>query len=180
MEVLTSAPEDDSPKRAFIYIRVSTKQQAVRDGNPEGYSLPTQRDACTRKAEQLGAVVVDEYVDKDTGTAVDKRPDIQRMLARIQLDQDVDFVIVYKLDRWARSQREDLQANFTLELAHCRLVSCSEPIDGTAAGMLLHGMLASVNEYHSRNMSDEIKRKTLIKIKEGGTHGCARIGYKNV
>ena len=33
-------------KRAVIYIRVSTKMQAQRDGNAEGYSLPTQRTAC--------------------------------------------------------------------------------------------------------------------------------------
>jgi site-specific DNA recombinase len=85
-----------------------------------------------------------------------------------------------KLDRWARSQREDLVADFVLELAQCSLVSCSEPIDRTAAGRLLHGMLASVNEYQSRNMSDEIKRKRLIKIQDGGTPGPARLGYKNV
>jgi site-specific DNA recombinase len=167
-------------KRAVIYIRVSTKQQAVRDGNPEGYSLPTQREACTRKAESLGAIVVEEYVDKDTGTAVDERPAMQRLLARIERDRDLDYVIIHKLDRWARSQREDLVGDFVLELANCALVSCSEPIDRTAAGRLLHGMLASVNEYHSRNMSDEIKRKIILKVQEGGTHGPARLGYKNV
>ncbi len=53
-------------KRAVIYIRISTKQQAARDGNPEGYSLPTQREACHKKAEQLGAAVVEEYVNTDT------------------------------------------------------------------------------------------------------------------
>jgi site-specific DNA recombinase len=65
-----------------------------RDGNAEGYSLPTQREACRRQAEQLGAVVVQEYVDKDTGTAVDKRPAMQELLERIERDKDVDFVIV--------------------------------------------------------------------------------------
>ena len=41
-------------------------------------------------------------------------------------------------------------------------------------------MLASVNEYHSRNMGDEIRRKTLMKIQQGGTPGVAPLGYKNV
>ena len=44
-------------KRAVSYIRVSTKQQAVRDGNPEGYSLPTQRSYALRKAEEKVAVL---------------------------------------------------------------------------------------------------------------------------
>ena len=169
------------PKRAVIYIRVSTKQQAVRDGNPEGYSLPTQRNGCRRKIEEdLRAVVADEYVDKDTGTSVEKRPAMQALLERIKHDRDIDYVVVYKLDRWARSQREDLISDFVLETAGCQLVSCSEPIDRTASGRMVHGILASVNEYHSRNMSDEIRRKILIKIQEGGTHGSARLGYKNV
>jgi site-specific DNA recombinase len=172
--------KDSAPKRAVIYIRVSTKQQAMRDGNPEGYSLPTQRQACVERAKQLSAVVVDEYIDKDTGTAVTKRPAMQRLLERIERQRDVAFVIVHKLDRWARNTREDLIADFVLELANCSLVSCSESIDRSAAGRLLHSILASVNEYHSRNMGEEIKRKTLQKVREGGTPGPAPLGYKNV
>ena len=61
---------DISVKRAIAYIRVSTKAQAERDGNPEGYSLPTQRAACISRARQLGAVIADEYIDKDSGTKI--------------------------------------------------------------------------------------------------------------
>jgi DNA invertase Pin-like site-specific DNA recombinase len=45
---------------------------------------------------------------------------------------------------------------------------------------MMHTVLAANNEYQSRNMGDEIRRKVLVKIKEGGTHGPARLGYKNV
>ena len=167
-------------KNAVIYIRVSTKQQAARDGNPEGYSLPTQREACLRKAESMGAVVVDEYVDKDTGTAVANVRRCRNCCTELRTNSDVELVIVHKLDRWARNTREDLVSDFTLKSAGAQLVSCSETIDRTAAGRLLHSMLASVNEYHSRNMGDEIRRKTLMKIQQGGTPGVAPLGYKNV
>lgn len=167
-------------KRAVTYLRVSTKDQARRDGNPEGYSLPTQRQTAGAKAESLGAVVVDEYLDADTGTRTDKRPAMQALLERIRVDRDVDYVIVFKLDRWARNAREDLVNDFILETAGAGLVSCSEPIDRSNAGRMMHTMLAANNEYHSRNSGDEVKRKMLIKIQAGGTHGNARIGYKNV
>src|SRR6202040_2275321 len=36
------------------------------------------------------------------------------------------------------------------------------------------------NEYQSRNSGDDIKRKIVLKVREGGTHGSARLGYKNV
>jgi DNA invertase Pin-like site-specific DNA recombinase len=48
---------------AVIYLRVSTKDQAERGGEAEGFSIPAQRDACYRKAEQLGATVAAEFVD---------------------------------------------------------------------------------------------------------------------
>lgn len=70
-------------QRAVVYLRVSTKQQAMRDGNPEGYSLPTQRKLCHELAERKGAVVVDEYVDTDTGTSTEARPALKTMLKRV-------------------------------------------------------------------------------------------------
>ena len=169
----------EGSKRALLYLRVSTKEQAMRSGDPEGYSLPTQREACLRKAQSLGADVVEEYLDKDTGTMVDKRPAMQKLLARVAADRNIDFVIVHKLDRLARNRLDDAHMTVTLEAAGATLVSCVEGIDQTPSGRLLHGMLASVNEYYSRNLSDEIKRKTMQKAKNGGTPFLAPIGYLN-
>jgi DNA invertase Pin-like site-specific DNA recombinase len=178
---VVDAREDhqEGSKRALLYLRVSTKEQAMRSGDPEGYSLPTQREACLRKAQSLGADVIDEYLDKDTGTMVDKRPAMQKLLARVAKERDFDFVIVHKLDRLARNRLDDANMTVTLEAAGATLVSCVEGIDQSPSGRLLHGMLASVNEYYSRNLSDEIKRKTLQKAKNGGTPFLAPIGYLN-
>jgi DNA invertase Pin-like site-specific DNA recombinase len=51
-------------KRAAIYLRVSTVAQATRGREPEGYSIPAQREACQAKAAELDAEVVAEYVDR--------------------------------------------------------------------------------------------------------------------
>ncbi len=50
-------------KRAAIYLRVSTSAQAKRNREPEGYSIPAQREACQRKASTIDAEIVAEYVD---------------------------------------------------------------------------------------------------------------------
>ena len=166
-------------KRALIYIRVSTKGQAVRDGNAEGYSLPTQREACRHKAEALGAVVVDEYIDKDTATSVDKRPALQRMVEYVVTHRDIDYVIFHQLSRFARYVPDDARITLELEMAGASLVSCVESIDETATGRLMHWVLAGLNEYQSRNMGNDIKVKTLQKVKDGGTPSLAPIGYLN-
>ncbi len=49
--------------RAVVYLRVSTSRQARSGGEAEGYSIPAQREACRRKADDLGAEIVDEFVD---------------------------------------------------------------------------------------------------------------------
>ena len=167
-------------KRAVIYARVSTKAQAERHGNPEGYSLPTQRLAGRIRAEELGAVVVDEYVDKDSGTRVDKRPAMLALIERVETKRDVDYVIVHQLSRFARNRLDDASITQRLEDAGAVLISCLEGIDRTPSGRMLQGVLASLNEYQSTNQSEDIKRKTLQKVKDGGTPSLAPIGYRNV
>jgi hypothetical protein len=45
-------------KRAVIYLRVSSLGQVNTDYNPEGISIPAQRLACRRKADELGITVL--------------------------------------------------------------------------------------------------------------------------
>ena len=45
---------------------------------------------------------------------------------------------------------------------------------------MLQGVLASLNEYQSTNQSEDIKRKTLQRVKDGGTPCLAPSGYRNV
>jgi site-specific DNA recombinase len=59
-----AAAEEPKAKRAVLYLRVSTEEQADTDYNTEGYSLPAQREACLRVADQLNAWVLEEHVDR--------------------------------------------------------------------------------------------------------------------
>src|SRR4051812_46346290 len=99
---------------AVIYLRVSTKEQAERDGDPEGYSLPAQREANRRKAAALKAVVVEEFVERgESAKSADTRPELQRMLAYLKQHR-VDYVIVHKVDRLARNRLDDTQIHFLI------------------------------------------------------------------
>jgi Replication-relaxation len=62
------------PKRAVLYLRVSAQGQVNTDYNPEGISIPAQREACERNALELGAEIVDAYVESGrTATSIEKR-----------------------------------------------------------------------------------------------------------
>ena len=167
-------------KTAITYLRVSTADQATRGGREEGFSIPAQREANTRKAASLDAVVVEEFVDAgESGTSATKRPELQRMLSYI-LEHHVDYCIVHKLDRLARSRADDVAIHFALKQAGVTLVSTSENIDETPSGMLMHGIMSSIAEFYSRNLANEVTKGLTQKASVGGTVSRAPLGYRNV
>jgi site-specific DNA recombinase len=164
---------------AVLYLRVSTKEQAEKNGEEEGYSIPAQRNACQRKAESLGAAVVEEFVDRGESARNAKRPELQRMLAYVK-ETPVSYVIVHKLDRLARDRGDDVEISIALKTAGSTLVSCSENIDETPSGILLHGIMSAMAEFYSRNLAAEVMKGTIQKLKSGGSVGKAPLGYLNV
>ena len=166
--------------RAVIYLRVSTSDQADRNNEKEGYSIPAQREACTRKAEALGASVVDEYVDRGESARSADRPALQEMLSRIGTLNDVDFIIVHKVDRLARSRQDDVEIGLLIRKSGATLVSATENIDETPSGRLLHGIMATIAEFYSANLASEARKGMRQKAISGGTPYRAPLGYLNV
>lgn len=166
----------------LIYLRVSTARQATKNGEVEGYSLPAQRTANTKKARELGATSIEEFVDAGASARSADRDGLQAMLARLADPSlpKVDYVIVHKLDRLARDRADDVAILLDIKKAGATLVSVSEQIDETPAGTLMHGIVASFAEFYSRNLSTEAKKGLEEKVRRGGTPGQAPIGYLNV
>lgn len=167
--------------RAVIYLRVSSKDQVNTDYDPEGISLPAQRIACRRKADQLGLTIIAEYIEPGrSGTEMEKRIAFQQMLQRIRTEKDVDYVIVHKLNRFARNRIDDAIVMAELQKRSVALISATEQIDNSPVGQLMHGILAAFNEYRSREDGADIAYKMGQKAKNGGTLGKAPLGYLNV
>jgi hypothetical protein len=59
------------------------------------------------------------------------------------------------------------------------LVSATEAVDATPAGMLLHGIMAAISEFYSNNLSQEAKKGLHRKAQMGGTPAYAPLGYIN-
>jgi site-specific DNA recombinase len=167
--------------RAVIYLRVSTPSQVNTDYDPEGISIPAQRKSCERKAKEMSLTIVREYMEPGrSGTRMDQRPVFRSMLDEIQRERDVDYVIVYELSRMNRNRVDDAIVLMNLRKYGVTLVSATESIDETPVGQLVHGLLATVNEFRSAKDGADIRYKMGEKAKKGGTLGRAKIGYLNV
>ncbi len=164
---------------AVSYLRVSTREQAERGGTEEGFSIPAQREANARKADELGARIVHEFIDAGESARSADRDGLQDMLAFIAASR-VQFCIVHKLDRLARNRADDVKIHEALLAAGVTLVSATESIDQTPSGMLVHGIMSSIAEFYSRNLATEVTKGLTQKVAQGGTPGRAPIGYLNV
>lgn len=171
---------ETTPVKALVYLRVSTARQASKNGESEGYSIPAQREACLRKARELGAEVIeiDKYVDAGASARSADRAGLQALLERVRAG-DISYVIVHKIDRLARSRIDDAEIATVFHLAGTTLVSASEQIDDTPSGSLLHGIMAAIAEHYSKNLSHEARKGMTEKARRGGTNGVAPLGYLN-
>ncbi|TMC48147.1 MAG: recombinase family protein [Chloroflexi bacterium] len=167
--------------RAVIYLRVSDKQQVERDDTEEGYSLPAQREASVQLIREQGWSLVDEYCDRGESASKDDdaRPQFNAMLQRIFEQGDVDVVVVHKRDRFARNAARHLALRAALRKRGVRLESVVNKLEETAAGWLAEGIEALVNEYHSANLSAEVKKGMRQKAQMGGWIHRAPLGYLN-
>jgi len=164
---------------AVSYLRVSTKEQAEKGGQAEGFSIPAQREANQRKADQLGATIIEEFVDAGESARKGDRPELMRMIQYVAKHK-TNYCIVHKVDRLARNRADDVTIHLALKDAGVTLVSATENIDETPSGMLLHGIMSSIAEFYSRNLATEVVKGLSQKAAQGGTVTKAPIGYRNV
>ena len=123
-------------KRAAIYIRVSTLEQAQ-----EGYSIGAQKERLLAYCKAHGWGVADFYIDGGYSGSNLNRPGIQKLIAEVA---SFDLVLVLKLDRLSRSQRDTLHLIEDIFLPNnVDFISMSESFDtSTPFGRAMIGILS--------------------------------------
>jgi DNA invertase Pin-like site-specific DNA recombinase len=164
---------------AVIYLRVSTKEQAAKDETGEGYSIPTQREACLRYIAERGWNLAGEFTDAGESARTADRPMLKELLRRVA-EGGIGVVVVHKIDRLARSMEDHVAIRAALRHAGVQLVAVTENIEETASGRLVEGIHALMAEFYSANLAGEIRKGMTQKAKMGGWPTKAPIGYLNV
>ena len=123
--------------------------------------------------------MVKEFVDAGESARFAARPALTEMLAWIRSNR-VDIVVVHKLDRLARNRADDVQITRAIADAGTWLVSSTEAIDESPSGRLVHGIMASIAEFYSRNLATEVSKGLRQKAMNGGIPNRAPVGYRNV
>lgn len=159
--------------RAVIYARFSSERQ--REESIEG-----QVRECQEFAQRNNFSIVNTYIDRALSASKDteKRLDFLRMI-KDSSKQLFDVVLVWKLDRFARSRYDSAHYKHILKKNGIRVVSATENITEGPEGIILESMLEGMAEYYSAELSEKIQRgqkENALKCRNNG--GRVPLGYR--
>ena len=164
-----------SELRVVLYARVSSEQQAKKD-----LSIKAQLRALRSFATERGWVVVAEYVDAAKSGRTANRPAYIKMLSAVK-HQEIDAVVVWKLDRLARNMEISTSLDAHLRKCRVRIISLHENIDDTPQGKLTARLFESFAEFYSNNLSQDIQRGLREVARRGFfPFSHAPVGYRKV
>ncbi len=161
-------------KSCYIYVRVSTEEQAKY-----GYSIEAQKKTCAEYAKRIDYTVLDIFADEgETATAAD-RPGFQAMLNKCE-ETPPNSIVVWQTDRFARNEVDHFMVKEKLNKLGVNVLSVAQPmLDESPEGRLLDTVLAGVNAFYSRDLGRKTKKGLKQKWDEGWWPGWAPLGYTN-
>lgn len=165
--------------RVIIYVRVSTQEQAR-----EGYSISEQLERLKKYCEAMDWMIVETFIDPGySGGSLD-RPALKDMIKFIKAE-NVDKVVVYKLDRLSRSQKDTLYLIEDVFLNNnTDFVSMNENFDtSTPFGRAMIGILAVFAQLEREQIKERMTMGREARAKQGyytGSSDFSPIGYEYI
>jgi len=130
--------------KAIIYARFSSDNQREE-------SITAQVRACTEYAQRRGYSIERVYTDEARSATTDDRPGFLQMIEEIKSRAvHVNFLLVHKLDRFARNRYDSAVYRKALTTAGVRLVAVDQPLDDSPESVLLESLLEGLAEYYSK------------------------------
>ncbi len=141
------------------YARVSS------EGQLDGYSIPQQKDIIENYCKIKDWNLVKIYVDGGFTGANTERPALQDLIDHLDC---YDLVLVYKLDRLSRSQRDTLALVDLFDEHAVKFASIQENFDtSTPLGMAMLGILSVFAQLERENIKERMSLGRRGRTKKG-------------
>lgn len=168
-------PNDGGPRRAALYLRVSTGRQAAGD-----VSIPSQRDLNQRYCDAHSWIVTTEFVEPGASATDDRRPVFQRMLEEAASpDRRFDVICVHAFSRFYRNGAEMELTIRRLRKLGVDVISVTQPTGDDPSQELMRQIIGVFDEYTSRENGKNVIRSMRESAKQGFWNGArAPLGYR--
>src|ERR671932_1262377 len=143
------------PKRAILYARVSTDEQAR-----SGYSLAQQLEALKEFATREGYEIIEEVTDPGQSGASLERPGMDRVRDLVAAG-DVSVVLAQDRDRFALEPAYLYLLRKEFEEHGCKLKALNDRGDDSPEGELTDGMLDQLAKYQRAKTAEQSRRGKL-------------------
>ena len=159
-------------KNAVIYARYSSHRQ-------DEQSIEGQLHVCHEYAKRQGFTVVGEYIDRAISGRSDDRPQFQQMIDDSR-KKAWQYVIVYKLDRFARNRYDSAIYKHKLKQNGVKLLSAMEQIGDNPESIILEAVLEASAEYYSLELAQKVRRGRRESAAKGKfVGGGVPLGYRS-
>ena len=172
----SSAPK---PLRCAIYTRKSTEHGLELEFN----SLDAQREACEayiKSQASLGwKVITQPYDDPAFSGGNLERPALKQLLKDIEAE-NVDVVVVYKIDRLTRSLADFAKLVEAFDARSISFVAVTQQFNTTTSmGRLTLNVLLSFAQFERELSSERVRDKVAASRRKGKwTGGTVPLGYE--
>lgn len=158
--------DPNKPASVVGYARVSTENQR------ENYSIPQQEERLKAYCAAKGWRLLNIYVDGGWSGSGMNRPALGELLEAVERG-GIDGVVVYKLDRLSRSQKDTLYLIEDRFLAHgTDFISINENFDtSTPFGRAMIGMLSVFAQLERDQITERFTMGRIGRTKAGYFHG---------
>src|SRR5215208_5395229 len=147
------------PKRAVLYARVSTDEQAR-----SGYSLAQQLEALREYAAREGYEVLEEVSDPGQSGASLERVDMDRVRDLVA-GGGVYVVLAQDRDRFAREPAYHYLLRREFEEHGCKLRALNDRGDDSPEGELTDGILDQLAKFERAKLTERSRRRKMRKAR---------------
>ena len=133
---------------AVFYGRFSSISQDTQ-------TIEVQRKKCLEYAKRKKLNIIGEYIDEAQSGRNGNRPSFKKMLEDSKTG-NFKYVIVFKLDRFARSMQVSINAQAELEKNGVIVLSTCEELTTNASGIFMKGIYQLVAEFYSNDYAERI------------------------
>jgi site-specific DNA recombinase len=149
------------PKRAILYARVSTDEQAK-----SGYSLAQQIEALREYAAREGYEILEEVKDAGQSGASLERPGMDRVRDLVA-EGGVSVVLAQDRDRFAREPAYHSLLRKEFEEYGTKIRALNDRGDESPEGELTDGILDQLAKYERAKIAERTRRGMMRKAREG-------------
>ena len=162
--------------KAIIYTRVSSDRQVE-----EGHSLDSQDRICRQFAESKGLELAREpFVEEGESAKTADRTRLKELLKYVAEHKgEVEYLIVYKVDRLSRDTGDYLAIKQALLRAGVNILSVTENFDDTPIGRVMETIASSFAQYDNELRAERSRGGMMDAVRAGRFTHLAPIGFIN-